>query len=158
MPLNTPAWDRSSLYYATTNGGENVERFPLAGHSVAHGAAMHGDVTSRCCLGATEAWTVLGDDEKGLGFVTRPGDLYSVPMVSYEESPVDPESFLMSLTHTLGEWDETSHNLWRGHSTWTMSVLAGKETIIDATRTCALLSNGGLTVRSGTGQSETGHI
>lgn len=149
MPLNPGAWDKASLYYATTNGGEEVERFPLAGRCVGHGTPLPGDVTSRGCLGATEAWTVLGDAEKGIGFVTRPGELYSVPMVHYEETPDEPDSFLLSLTHSLGEWDETSHTLWRGHSTWFLSVLGGMDDIIATTQACASLSNGGLVVRSG---------
>ena len=144
MALSSTAFDRNTLYYATTNGGEDVERFPLSGKRVRHGEALEADVTARGCLGATEGWAVLGDAEKGLGYVTRPADLYSVPMVRYEEFGEGPPDFLLSLSHSLGEKDETSHTLWRGHSTWSLTILGGGDDIVPRTAACASLANGGL--------------
>ena len=92
---------------------------------------------------------VLGDKNRGIGFVTRPAVLYSVPLVHYEEQG---DSFLLGVSHTLGEEDDTSHTLWRGHSIWNLSILAGGEDVLAMTRGCALLSNGGLIVRSQTSE------
>jgi hypothetical protein len=148
MALNPRAFDRGTLHYATTNGGEDIERFSLSGQKVGQDEPMGPEVSARGCLGATEGWVVVGDAERGLGFVTRPGQLYSVPMVHYEESEVDPEGFLMTLSYSLGEQDETSHTLWRGHSMWSLSILGGRDDIIAQTRTSALLANGGLLATS----------
>lgn len=148
MALNPLAFDRRSLYYATTNGGDDIERFLLAGTEVLHDEAPGGEVTSRCCLGATDGWVVLGDAEKGIAFITRPAGLYSAPLVHYREPTSEPDHFAFALIHSLGEMDETSHTLWRGHSTWSLSILAGKEDIIDTARASAALANGGLVVRS----------
>ena len=148
MVLNPGAFDRSTLYYATTNGGEDIERFALAGQQVRHDDALSADVTAHGCLGATEGWVVLGDAEKGLGFVTRPALLYSVPMVHYEEMDGGSRDFLLALAYSLGEQDETSHTLWRGHSTWNLSILGGGDDILARARAAALLSNGGLVARS----------
>ena len=149
MILNPTAFDMGTLYYATTNGGEDVEQFSLPGQYVRQDEPLPGEATARGCLGATEGWVVVGDGEKGVGFVTRPAELYSVPIMHYEEKSGDQESFLLTLAHSLGEWDETSHTLWRGHSTWSLSILGGNEDVISVTRACALLSNGGLVARSG---------
>ena len=151
MIFNPGAFNRSSMYYATTNGGEMVERYSLSGKTVRQDEPLGGGVTNRGCLGATEGWLVMGDATKGIGFITRQADLYSVPLIHYEESVFDPEQFLLSMVHTLGEGDATSHTMWRGHSTWNVSILGGAENLIEDTRTSAVLINGGLVALSGTG-------
>jgi len=151
MILNPNAFDQTSLFYATTNGGENVEHFPLQGQYVAHDEPTGEGSTAQTCLGATEGWVVIGDDAKGVGFVTRPAGLYSVPLVHYEELKTGGSAFLLSLSHSLGELDETSHTLWRGHSTWSLAILGGDQEIITKTRASALLANGGLLAWSADG-------
>ena len=151
MVLNPHAFDPTSLYYATVNGGEDIERFPLRSRGVLQDEPAGDDVTARGCLGATEGWVVLGDSAKGVGFVTRPASLYSVPLVHYEEMEEDRGGFYLTLAYSLGEWDETSHTLWRGHSTWSLSILGGRDDVVPRTRSSAVLSNGGLVARSRTG-------
>jgi hypothetical protein len=87
---------------------------------------------------------VLGDATRGIGLITRLASLYSAPLLHYEETAKNPGAFWLTLSHSLGEWDETSHTLWRGHSTWSLSILGAKENIVGKTRACALLANGGL--------------
>jgi hypothetical protein len=151
MVLNAGAFDRNTLFYATTNGGDDVERFSLKGQHVRPDEELEGGVTSQCCLGATEGWVVLGDALKGVGFVTRSAELYSLPMVHYEKLAGGPEGLRLTLAYSLAESDETSHTLWRGHSSWSLSILGGRNDIVAETRACALLSNGGLIARSETG-------
>ena len=144
MILNSQAFDRETLFYATTNGGEDIERFSLTGRELRQDEPMAGGGTARGCLGATEGWTALGDATKSVGFVTRPSLLTSVPMVHYEELPRQPDAFLLMLTNSLGERDETSFTHWRGHSSWSLSILGETGNSLSKTRTSALLSNGGL--------------
>lgn len=146
MVLNPNGFDRETLYYATTNGGQDVERFRLQGQHVLHDESLGTAATARGCLGATEGWVVIGDAQKGLGFVTRPGKLYSVPLLHYEELDGGVNAFLLTLAHSLGELDETSHTLWRGHSTWSISILGGTGDLVNRVRACAALANGGLIV------------
>lgn len=147
LALNPTAFDRSSLYYATTNGGDVVERFKLQGTQVAQDEATCDGVTARGCLGATEGWTVVADDSVGVGLITRPAGLYSVPLVHYQESG---QNFRLSVANSLGEQDETSHIIWRGHSTWSMSIIGGGTDILKKTRNSALLINGGLVAQGAT--------
>ena len=144
MILNSRAFDRNTLFYATTNGGEDIERFTLTGRELRQDEPMAAGGTARGCLGATEGWTALGDATKSVGFVTLPALLASVPMVHYEEVAERPDAFLLMLSHSLGEMDDTSHTLWRGHSSWSLSILGESGNSISKTRTSALLSNGGL--------------
>jgi hypothetical protein len=148
MVLNARAFDQDTLFYATTNGGDDVERFSLNGKHFRQDEALEGGVTSQCYLGATEGWVVLGDALRGVGFVTKSAELYSLPMVHYEKLVGGPEGFRLTLAYSLAEGDETSHTLWRGHSSWSLSILGGRNDLVAETRACALLSNGGLVARS----------
>ena len=144
MVLNPNGFDHDTLYYATTNGGDEVERFHLKRQQVLHDGPLGAGVTARGCLGATEGWVVIGDAHKGVGFITRPAQLYSVPILHYEELDGEANAFLLTLAHSLGELDETSHTLWRGHSVWSVSILGGTGDVVNHVRACASLANGGL--------------
>jgi len=144
IDLSFSGLDQETLFFAATNGTDTVDRFPLSGQEVLHATPLDDNVSSRACLGATEGWTVVGDKSRGLGFVTRLAKLYSVPMIEYVENSGHDSGYDLSLVHSLGEKDETSHVLWRGHSTWEVSILGGGKDIVDVTRAASLLTNGGL--------------
>ena len=148
MPINADAFHRSTLSYITTNGGDDIERFFLQGQHVRQGGPQEPDGHDGGYLGATEGWVVVCDAEKGLGFVTRPAGLYSMPKVNYEEGAGSEGDVSLALAYSLAEPDETSHTLWRGHSTWSLSILGGGEDIVARTRASATLANGGLVARS----------
>ena len=111
-----------------------------------HDNKLENGFTSRGCIGATQGWVVIGDEKKGLGFITQPSALYSIPLLHYQNDLTTDSQVSLSLTHSLGEWDETSHTLWRGHSSWGITIVAGKDNILETTRDRAILMNGGLTV------------
>ena len=147
MVLNSSQFNASDLRYSTTNGGTRVEEFPLSGTGVRHDEPMDGGSSARSCLGATESWLVIRDSEKGVGFVTYPSELYSVPMIHFESTGYSTQSSLFMVSYSLGERDETSHTFWRGHSTWRVSIIGGTHNIIEETSTLAALGNGGLIMR-----------
>ena len=60
ITLLPQAFDESSLFYATTNGG-GTETFALARQTVEHGAPVSFLVSAGCALGMTEGWLVFGD-------------------------------------------------------------------------------------------------
>ena len=148
MTLNASIFESSSLAYSTVNGGDIIEKFPLAGTDIRQDEPLHGSTSSSGCLGATEGWVVLSDSTKGVGFITDLSGLYSVPMMHYEESSSKSEQSYMSLVYSLGEFDDTSHTFWRGHSEWNLSIIGGQNDVINETREAALLFNGGLTTYS----------
>jgi hypothetical protein len=141
ISLDPNAFDRETVYYATVNGGDEIERFELRGTDVRHDDPIDADVSSRGGVGATEGWIVLGDAHKGVGFVTRPAQLYCMPLVHYEEQGPGTHEFSLRVTHSLGESDDTSHTLWRGHSTWSVTLMGGAEDIVASTRAAAQRAN-----------------
>ena len=111
--VNPEAFFKDSLYYATVNGGREVESFRLAGKEVIQDKPIDLSVSTHHCLGATEGWITIGDADKALSIISNKAELYSVPLVRYEEFD---DSFFLRVSHSIGETDETSHNFWRGHN------------------------------------------
>jgi len=107
------SFNRETLYYSVVNGGEEIEKFSLSGRKIEHDAAVSTAVSAKHCLGATEGWVAVGDGEKGILIRTDKSDLYSVPMIRYEE--VD-NSYFLRVYHSIGELDDTTNHLWRGHN------------------------------------------
>jgi hypothetical protein len=61
VTLHPEAFDPDSLYFATHNGGDALERHALAGAAIDHGAPVSALVSSAQGLGATEGVVLLGD-------------------------------------------------------------------------------------------------
>ena len=61
LTLDPEAFDRDTLWFATHNGGTNLERHRLAGASVDHGATVSALVSARQGLGITEGLLLVGD-------------------------------------------------------------------------------------------------
>ena len=104
-------FDKESLWYETVNGGLYPERFQLSGHTVLHDEPVSYKVSARSCLGATEGWVRIGDKDKWVELCTDKSELYSVPMVRYQQTE---DSFFFRLYHSVGEMDETAWWIWRG--------------------------------------------
>ena len=78
VTVHPEAFDPASLFYATHNGGDAIERHTLRGASFDHGAAVSALVSARGGLGATEGLIVLGAHKRtsGSGSTSRsPGHL-----------------------------------------------------------------------------------
>jgi hypothetical protein len=114
------SFDRDRLRYATVNGGTTVETFPLAGRTVAHDAPVSTRVSATTCVGATEGWLDFGDGAKGIGVVTDKAELFSVFLIHHEA--VD-DLFYFRAWASVGENDETSELVWRGHNALTLSYV-----------------------------------
>ncbi len=121
--INPHSFNRSSLYYATVNGGYGIERFDLAGRQVIHDRPVDLTVSTHNSLGATEGWVTVGDDEKAVSIVTDKALLYSAPLIRYEEFN---DIFFLKISHSIGESDETAHSFWQGHNQAVFSILAHK--------------------------------
>ncbi len=114
---------KDALWYEAVNGGALPERFHLAGHRVVHDEPVNYRVSARSCLGATEGWVRVGDAEKYLQLSTDKAELYSVPMIHYEETD---GSFFFRVYHSVGETDETAWWIWRGINRISFTLKAGR--------------------------------
>ncbi len=121
--LMPEAFQRDQLYYETVNGGTRPERFMLQGHAVSHSSPVSQAISASSCLGATEGWVSMGDNEKKITISSDHGDALPVPMVDYRERG---STFFLRLYHSAGEIDDTSYWVWRGVNELTFKVRAKK--------------------------------
>lgn len=105
------AFDRASLAYRTRNGGLDDELYPLQGQRVVQEFPVNVRVSCSHCLGATDGWVDVLDARKGVRVGRDLAELYSVPLVHYEE--VGPLAYLR-IQHTVAERDETLTATWKG--------------------------------------------
>jgi hypothetical protein len=137
--IDPKTFDRSSLFYATTNGGHNTEQFFLNGKQVTHDRPVDLTVSTHQSLGATEGWTTVGDRKIAVSFITDKGELYSVPLIRYEEFQ---DIYFLRISHSIGEADETSHNFWQGHNQISFTIMAHKNHHEEIRQTSEMINNG----------------
>jgi len=104
ITLAPEAFDRDTLYYATHNGGREMERFSLAGHAVDHGAPVSLMVTASTCVGLTEGVFEFGDADRAVRVTVERLAAAVVGMVTYREVG---DSFFCRVTLSAFESDET---------------------------------------------------
>ncbi len=143
LTLNPGAFVREDLHYSTTNGGWEPETFPLVGKTVMHDEPVSVLVTSHGCLGATEGWVDISDRDKGIAVITDLSDMYSVPMMHYEETE---GSYFCRVYTSLGEYDETAGTFWRGHNSIEVTYYGHGPDGQSAVKTEAAAKNNGLMV------------
>jgi Glycosyl hydrolase family 57 len=150
VTVNPAAFERTSMSYLTVNGGREPEHYVLSGHRVVQDEPVSLNVSSRHCLGATEGWVAVSDGSKGLAVLTNKAECYSVPLIHFEEVE---DSFFLRIYTSLAESDETSAQIWRGHSQITVRYL-GFRGNVDGVRREGVSMNGplvtqGACIRSG---------
>jgi hypothetical protein len=104
VTLLPESFDSSSMFYATHNGGYEIEVFQMNNRSIAQGAPSSGVVTASTGLGATDGVVVIGDRMKGMAFYFDQAVCAAMPMISFRSA--DP-SFFARIMFSLGEMDES---------------------------------------------------
>ncbi|MBE9531582.1 MAG: hypothetical protein IME98_02115, partial [Proteobacteria bacterium] len=117
--FNPDAFDKESLFFESTSGGDRAERFLCDNLNFDHGEPVSPTVSATNCAGATTGEITLGDKDKGLTITSNRAELYSVPFVKH--SPVD-DKYFFRLSHSIGERDETSYWTWRGLNTISFTI------------------------------------
>ena len=137
LTFNPNAFDRKSLRFQTTNGTETIEAFYVKGKKVKHNECVQAFSSGRACLGATEGWIDISDQDKGVLVATDKSKLYSVPLIEYEEIK---RTYLLRLFNTISESDETGKISWRGKNDITFSIM-GHNGNVDQVRQAAKQMN-----------------
>jgi hypothetical protein len=104
ITLIPSSYDAGSLYYQTTNGGKIQEKFRVNRREFNHGRPISVIVSASQCLGATDNFFEIGDDEKSLIVYSDKAICYNVPMLQFQN--VDKTYFFRAV-HSLREIDET---------------------------------------------------
>jgi len=114
ITLNPEAFPATSLFYATHNGGSQLETFPLQGQGVDHGSAVSFLVSASHGLGLTAGYIVLGNQERQLRIDVHHTVASLLGMVTYR--PVG-QSYFCRFTLSAREIDDTLRAYQdRGHS------------------------------------------
>lgn len=99
------SFDRSTLFYATHNGGKIVEKFKI-GHKVVHHAqSLSHLISAKHGLGATEGIVVVGDSKKQISI--RHDQIKSALIPSIHYLPTDDGHYFLRLEYSVQEMDET---------------------------------------------------
>ena len=120
VTLHPSAWDRPSLRYGTVNGGAGVEWRSLQdGVRIRQSEAVSASVTATSCLGATEGWVAIADQDRAVLVSTDRARAAVVPQLDFDA--VDGEFFLR-LGHTAAESDETRASFLRGRLSFGFAI------------------------------------
>ncbi len=103
ITINPNAFDRSTLYYSTSNGGK-AEIFPLIKRTFDHGNAVSFQVSANSGIGITSNLVELGDANHGLRIFIDQTAATLLGQINYREIG---ESFFCRLAFSGGEIDET---------------------------------------------------
>jgi len=123
--LHPTAFAVDALRYSTVNGGVEPEQFTLAGERVALDEAVSSLVSARGCLGATEGWTMLGDERGGVAVINDLAQVAAVHLIHHEKAA--PGAFTRMYL-SLVESDETAASFWRGQSVVSVTLAGVRET------------------------------
>ncbi len=124
LTVNPQAFDAGNLRYVTANGGNDIETFQLSSQNINQESSVDPRFSTSHCLGSTEGWVSVGDDEKSVASITHKSGMYSVPLLSYKKTK---ESFYLRLYNSISEKDETSSQFWRGHIKFDVSFYGHKK-------------------------------
>jgi hypothetical protein len=102
--LNPDAFDPSSLAFATHNGGERMEVFPLGDRKVDHGKPVSLLVSATTGLGMTEGLIDIGDGRRGFRVEV---DREMAPLIGLMQYERTGDSFFASLALSAMETDDT---------------------------------------------------
>lgn len=114
------SFDRETLAYTTVNGGTMAETFPLAGHSIRQDEPVRLLTSTKHCLGETEGWLNVADNEKGFSLLSWKDRLYSVSLLHYEETN---GKFFFRVIPTISESDDVPAPTWWGSVRKDLSII-----------------------------------
>ncbi|MDJ1169532.1 hypothetical protein PMG71_08855 [Roseofilum sp. BLCC_M154] len=103
--LNPQAFDLKTLFFATHNGGEYLEKFPLNDKSFDHHKSVSAMVSSMCGLGVTEGRVILGDCYHQIEITIDKAEAALLGMV---KAQLIGNSYFLQLGFSAREVDETA--------------------------------------------------
>ena len=118
--INPKIFNIENLRYTTINGGYNPESFYLKGKELDQNRPVSQNVSTHHCLGATEGWVDISDNEKGMMINAKKSQYYSVPLIQYKEIK---DSFFLRVYGSICEMDDTSETLLKGHNKISFSFI-----------------------------------
>jgi hypothetical protein len=138
LTFNPNCFEKNELKYSTVNGGSAPETFYFKGKRVCQDNSVSLGVSTNHCLGATEGWTDISDNDKGILTVTKKSQIFSVPLIHYEETI---ESFFLRTYNSISEMDDTTETFLKGHNKISFSFLGHKNNLNDVKNESLSINN-----------------
>jgi hypothetical protein len=107
ITLNPAAFDYNSLFYATHNGGYELERFELQNNNFDLGKPISYLVSTSQGFGLTEGVIEMGDASTAISLEIDMDSSSPIGFLSYEKIQ---DQYFFRISFSLGEMDETSKN------------------------------------------------
>ena len=104
LTLNPEAFDPATLWFATHNGGTDLERHPLGRAAVDHGAPVSALVSARQGLGMTEGVLAVGDARRHVRAEIDQSVACPLGLVTFQPAG---ERYFLRCAFSLTESDET---------------------------------------------------
>src|SRR3989339_97824 len=108
-PLNLTflptGFERESVVFATHNGGNELEVFPLEDQLINHAQSLSALISAKHGLGATQGLVVVGDRQKQLLISHDQSESALIPSVYYV--PMGGDQYFLRLQYSAQELDET---------------------------------------------------
>ncbi len=99
------SFDRTSLFFATHNGGKEMEKFKIKDDIINHAQGLSSLISAKHGLGATEGIVVVGDKEKKITIEHGQTISALIPSIRYE--PMAHGLYFLRLQYSAKEMDET---------------------------------------------------
>jgi len=99
------SWNKKTLYFATHNGGDKLEKFYLKNKEINHGELISTLISAKHALGATKGLVIIGDNKKQISFFHDQTKSAIVPIIRYE--PLSNGQYFFRLLYSAQEIDET---------------------------------------------------
>jgi hypothetical protein len=117
------AWDSESLYFATHNGGPELEEFSLKDTHFNHLDILSALVSSKHGLGVTNGVMIIGDKFKSVTIKHDPSILAMIPSVIFQR--LSEDEFFLRVIYSIQESDETFREAaicQNFHAQWTLTM------------------------------------
>ncbi|MBT0663919.1 glycoside hydrolase family 57 [Geobacter pelophilus] len=105
ITLNPEAFDKSTLFFRTHNGGREMETFSVGGQSINHGEHASFLVSAKHALGMTEGVLEVGDADKFMRISLGDSSPALLAMIKYVSIK---DTYFLRCSFSAREMDETS--------------------------------------------------
>ena len=99
------SFDKGNLFYASHNGGGEIEEFKIRGDVIEHGRSLSSLISAKQGLGATEGMVIIGDNEKQVCIWHDNNRAAIIPTIYYQLA--GNNQYFLRLQYSAQEMDET---------------------------------------------------
>ncbi|MBA7576686.1 hypothetical protein ES708_18527 [subsurface metagenome] len=99
------SFDKGNLFFASHNGGEEIEKFKIRGDIIEHGRSLSSLIEAKQGLGATEGRVIIGDNEKQVEIWHDNNSAALIPTIYYQLA--GNNQYFLRFQYSAQEMDET---------------------------------------------------